>query len=107
MAETIRVIAALGGVVLLAVLALRYALPRLMGAAAPSEGPFRLIARFPIEPKKTLYMVRAGDSVMVLGTSERDIHYLASLPPGTVPDSPVARPSPAGSVAKFLRRPRA
>jgi flagellar biogenesis protein FliO len=84
LADALRVVLILGGVLALAVAVLRYVLPRMMGGRPKRDGPFKMIARFPLEPRKTLYMVEAGGQVMVLGTSEREIHYLATLPASSV-----------------------
>jgi flagellar biogenesis protein FliO len=79
---TFRVIAALAGVLLLAVVVLRHLLPRFLGRAQEAQGPFRMVARYQLEPRKTLYMVEAGNQLLLLGTSETEIRYLATLPPG-------------------------
>ncbi|MEZ5403586.1 MAG: flagellar biosynthetic protein FliO [Bryobacteraceae bacterium] len=92
LAETLRVVLILGGVLALAVAVLRYVLPRLVHGRAQAEGPFKMIARFPLEPRKTLYMVEARGQVLLLGTSERDIHYLATLPRAAA--DPESEPKP-------------
>ncbi|MEZ5356672.1 MAG: flagellar biosynthetic protein FliO [Bryobacteraceae bacterium] len=79
LAETLRVIAALAGVILAAVIALRYVLPKFMARGESQPGLIRMVARYPLEPKKTLYLVEAGGRTLLLGASERDIHFLASL----------------------------
>src|SRR5262249_46517203 len=61
---------ALGAVLLLAFLILRVGLPRFFGTQNFTGGPIQVIARYPLEPKKTLYVVKAGSEFLFLGASE-------------------------------------
>jgi flagellar protein FliO/FliZ len=77
--QYIGVLLALGGVLLLAYVLLRIGLPRLFGMRTSSGGPIQVVARYPLEPKKTLYLLRIGTQVFLIGTSESQVQFLTSL----------------------------
>jgi len=77
--QYIGVLLALGGVLLLAYVLLRVGLPRLFGMRTSSGGPIQVVARYPLEPKKTLYLLRIGTQVFLIGTSESQVQFLTSL----------------------------
>jgi flagellar protein FliO/FliZ len=73
----------LAAVVLLAYVAVRHWLPRLTGLKNLETGPIQILARTPLEPKKTLYLVKIGPEVLLVGTSENNLHFLKALDPET------------------------
>jgi len=75
------VLLALGGVLVLAYVVLKLGLPRMFGMRASSGCPIQLLARFPLEPKKTLYLVKTGSQVFLVGTAESQVTYLTSIAP--------------------------
>jgi flagellar protein FliO/FliZ len=75
------VLLALGGVLVLAYVTLKIGLPRMFGMQRSSRGPIQVVARYPLEPKKTLYLVKAGSQYLLIGTSENNDQYLAALAP--------------------------
>lgn len=72
---------ALGGVLVLAYVMLRVGLPRVFGMRAAQGGPIQVVARYPLEPKKTLYLVKTGTQVFLIGTSESQVQFLTAVPP--------------------------
>jgi flagellar biogenesis protein FliO len=84
--QYIGVLLALGGVLLLAYVLLRVGLPRLFGMRTSSGGPIQVVARYPLEPKKTLYLLRIGTQVFLIGTSESQVQFLTSLAPDNLGD---------------------
>lgn len=73
---------------------LRYVSPR-MSAMNQAAGPIRVLARYPLEQRKTLYVVKVGDETLLIGASDNAIELLKTLPPGTFPEQavdPAARP---------------
>jgi flagellar protein FliO/FliZ len=84
--QYIGVLLALGGVLLLAYVLLRIGLPRLFGMRTSSGGPIQVVARYPLEPKKTLYLLRIGTQVFLIGTSESQVQFLTSLAADNVGD---------------------
>lgn len=79
--QYIAVLAALVGVLVLAYVTLRVGLPRMFGMRASGRGPIQVVARYPLEPKKTLYLVKAGTQVLLIGTSENQVQFLTALAP--------------------------
>jgi flagellar biogenesis protein FliO len=77
--QYIEVILALAGVLVLAYLTLRIGLPRVFGMRASANGPIQVVARYPLEPRKTLYLVKAGSQMFLIGTSENQVEYLTTV----------------------------
>jgi flagellar biogenesis protein FliO len=95
--QYIGVLLALGGVLLLAYVLLRVGLPRLFGMRTSSGGPIQVVARYALEPKKTLYLLRIGTQVFLIGTSESQVQFLTSLAADNLGD--VFQPREAKEVA--------
>src|SRR5687767_737934 len=79
--DYIKFLFVLGGILILTYVAVRFWMPRIIGMKNPLSGPIRIVARFPLEPKKNLYIVKTGPEFFFIGTSEDKIHYLTSLDP--------------------------
>jgi len=73
------VLLALGGVLVLAYVVLKVGLPRMFGLRIASGGPIQVLARYPLEPRKTLYLVKAGTQVFLMATSENQVTYLTAI----------------------------
>jgi flagellar biogenesis protein FliO len=73
------VLLALGGVLALAYATLKVGLPRIFGMRTPGTGPIKVVARYTLEPRKTLYLVQAGSQVFLLGTSHNQVQHLTAL----------------------------
>jgi flagellar biogenesis protein FliO len=82
----VRTIVVLGIVVALAYLSLNVGLRRLMGLgpAAGRKGLVTVIERVPLDQKRSLYVVKAGDEVLLLGSSELSLSFLTKLDPGVL-----------------------
>lgn len=81
MIEYVQVMLVLGGVLALAYVTLRFGLPRFFGLRASENGPIQTVARYPLEPKKALYLVRVGSQMFLIGTSESQMEYLTGVAP--------------------------
>ena len=79
--QYIEVLLVLGGVLVLAYVTLRVGLPRMLGMRTSRAGPIKVLARYPLEPKKTLYLVKTGSQVFLIGTSESQVEYLTAVAP--------------------------
>jgi flagellar biogenesis protein FliO len=79
--EYLEVLFVLAGVLLVAYAALRIGLPRFFGMRLPNNGPIQTVARYPLEPRKTLYLVNVGSQMFLVGTSENQVHYLTPITP--------------------------
>jgi flagellar protein FliO/FliZ len=79
--QYVEVLLALGGVLVLAYVVLRVGLPRMLGMRVTNSGPIQVVARYPLEPKKTLYLIKTGTQVFLIGTSENQVQYLTAVAP--------------------------
>ncbi len=81
-------------VTLLAVVALSVVLLSALRRAGVGKlgGPLELVARLPLEGRRAVYLVRAGETVYVLAASENALAKLGEMPsavvPRTVPPEP-------------------
>ena len=80
------VLLALAGVLVLAYVVLKHGLPRMLGMRISSDGPIQVLARYPLEPRKMLYLVKAGSQVFLVGTSESQVAYLTAIAPENAED---------------------
>jgi|SRR3954471_23431174 flagellar biogenesis protein FliO len=78
------VLLALAGVLVLAYVVLRVGLPRMMGMPSSKGGPIEIVARHPLEPKKTLYLVRMGPQLFLIAASDTQVQFLTSVAPENV-----------------------
>jgi flagellar biosynthetic protein FliO len=70
----------LGLVSVLAVIILKYVVPRLGFAGKLQAGKYiHLISRFSLDPKKSLWIVRVGTRHFLLGSGESAVNTLAEL----------------------------
>lgn len=51
---------------------------------ARSAGPLELLARLPLEARRSVYVVRVLDQVLILGASEAGLSKLGELPESAV-----------------------
>jgi len=77
--DYLKMIAILALILVIVFLGLRFWLPRLSGLHKVTAGPLRVAARLAIEPRKNLYIVQAGGTYFLVGTSESGMHYLTHL----------------------------
>jgi flagellar protein FliO/FliZ len=77
----LEILLALAGVLVLAYVTLRYGLPWLSGVRPNNSGPIQVVARYPLEARKTLYLVKTGSQVFLIGTSENKMEYLTTIAP--------------------------
>lgn len=72
-------------VTLLAVCGLAYAVlygARRLGLGRP-RGPISLIGQLPLDARRSIYLVKVGEQVIVVGASEAGFTKLAELPAGS------------------------
>jgi flagellar biogenesis protein FliO len=81
MVEYLKLIAFLAAVVVLALVAMRYWLPKLAARAGSAAGPLHVACRLSLEPRKTIYVVRAGSNYVLLAASDAGVQFLSSLDP--------------------------
>lgn len=73
-----QMVISLGIVCLLAYLLLRYGLKRLL-PDQNQQGQMEVLARLPLEPRRTLLVVKVGEKILVLASSESGIHPVSEL----------------------------
>lgn len=77
--DYVRLMLVLCGILALAVVAIRFWFPKLLMMKQAPTGPIEVCARMPLEPRRTLYIVKAGSSYMLLASSEAGVQHLAAL----------------------------
>jgi len=78
-ADYFRLMLVLGGILLLAFVAIRFWIPKLMPWNRPGSGPMQIWAKLPLEPQRTLYIIKAGQSFLMVASSEAGVQYIMSL----------------------------
>jgi flagellar protein FliO/FliZ len=73
-------------VILLAWLAARWLLRRMYGPG--SGGRVRVLERVPLEPRRSLYLVEAGEKLLLVGATEHDIRLLGEFKRDELPAPP-------------------
>jgi flagellar protein FliO/FliZ len=82
--DYLKLLLVLGFILALAFITLRMVLPRITGSRALGPGAIQVAARYPLEPKKNLYVIRVGEDYFLVGTTESGMHYLTTLDPGHI-----------------------
>ena len=77
--DFVKVMTILGGIVALAWAGLKFLLPKLAGVRALRGDLIEVIARQPLEARKTLYVVRAGSRRLLLASSGDSLTLLHDL----------------------------
>ena len=77
--QYVEVLLGLFGVLILAYLTLRIGLPWFFQTRNPGNGPIEVLARYSLEPRKGLYLVKAGSQVFLIGTGENQVAYLTAV----------------------------
>lgn len=63
-------------------------------------GPLELVARLPLEGRRAVYLVRAGETVYVLAASENALAKLGEMPSALVPRAVEAEPRHFGEILR-------
>jgi flagellar biogenesis protein FliO len=58
------------GVCLLAYAVVRFGLRRLYDVGPMARGPLKVLARLPLEPRRSVYIIEAAGKTLLIGTSE-------------------------------------
>jgi flagellar biogenesis protein FliO len=91
------------GICLLALVAVKVLLPRLTGFVTPSSSHIHVLARYPLEPRQTLYLVRTGKTVVLLAASAEAVHFMTTLNPEDFQDIAAPAPTDVTSGPTFQR----
>ena len=77
--EYLKLVLVLTLILVLAFVVLRLGLPRVAGVRQVAAGAIQVAARYPLEPKKNLYVIRVGEDYFLVGTTESAMQYLTAL----------------------------
>jgi flagellar protein FliO/FliZ len=75
-------------IVLGAWLAARWLMRRMYGPGATAGGRIRIVERVPLEPRRTLYLLEAGEKLLLVGVTDHDIRVLAEFSRDDLPAPP-------------------
>lgn len=63
-----------------------------------ARGPIKLVGQLPLEARRSIYLVRVGEQVIVVGASEAGFTKLGEIPSTDLPDESVAAAPPFSDV---------
>jgi flagellar biogenesis protein FliO len=84
--DYVKTIVILIGVCLLAVGVLKVLGARLRKSVGGSSGHIRVLGTLAIEPRKNLYVVRAGNTAMLIATSGESVQFMTQLEQADFPE---------------------
>jgi flagellar protein FliO/FliZ len=77
---------------------------RRMGLGRP-HGPLELVGQLPLDARRSIYLVKVGTQVLVVGVGDGGMTKLAELPFGDLPPEPPREEAPFAAVlARALGR---
>ena len=94
--DYIKLLFVLCAILILAFVTIRYVIPRWFGINTSAAGPIQVLARFPLEPKRTLYVVKVAKDIVLVGSSESGLQFLKELDPADFEAGDPAGSSGAG-----------
>lgn len=101
--DYLKLILIFGLILILVILVLRVWLPRMTGVRQLSSGPIRIVARYPLEPRKNLYVVQAAGNYFLVATSDSGVHYLTTLDASALESSlTLETPAPPLDFSKLM-----
>jgi flagellar biogenesis protein FliO len=99
-AKTLLVLAA---ICLLALFAVKVGIPKLRRMAVPTSSYLQIVERYPLEPRKTLYVVKVSGKLLLLASSTEAVHFITTLDPNDN-EHPVPPPQvDSGNTSIFAR----
>jgi flagellar biogenesis protein FliO len=101
--DYVKTIVILIGICLFAVGALKFLGPRLRANTGSSSGRIRVLARQALEPRKNLYVVRAGQTTMLVATSGESVHFMTLVERTDFPEEETAEASMPGNAPVFRK----
>lgn len=101
--DYVKTIVILIGICLFAVGALKFLGPRLRANTRSSSGRIRVLARQALEPRKNLYVVRAGQTTMLVATSGESVHFMTLVERTDFPEEETAEASMPANAPVFRK----
>lgn len=103
-----RTLLVFGGVVASIYLTLNVGLRKLMGLQGVGPGRptvVSVVERLPLDPRRTLFVLKAGDEYLLVGGGEAGLQMLSKLDTEAVERIRATRPAPAAiSISPFLQK---
>jgi flagellar biogenesis protein FliO len=98
--DYLKTLLVLAGICMLAMGAAKVLLPRLRTRLS-GVGQIRVVASHSLEPRKTLYVVKIGNTAVLLATSGTGVHFMTTLDQTDFREEPSGEPRPAEGTAIF------
>ena len=76
---------------------------RRLGVARAS-GSIKLVGQLPLDQRRSIYLVRIGEQVIVVGASEGGLSKLGEMPASAVPQEPEPKPLRFADVLARMRQ---
>jgi flagellar biogenesis protein FliO len=105
--QLVQTLLTLGVVLGLVYLVLNVGLRKLMGGAslqAPGGGMVSVVARVPLEPRRTLYVLKAAGEYLLVSSSEAGVSLLSKLDPAEAERLQAAGQGPGAGLSPFLQK---
>jgi flagellar biogenesis protein FliO len=99
--DYLKLLATFAAVVAFAVLVLRVWASRLAAGSATHSGPLQVAWRLSLEPRKTLYILRAGTGYLLLAASEAGVQLLTQLNAAEIEGAIQSRSASGSQVSTF------
>lgn len=101
----VRLLLVLGIVVAIAYLTLNVGLRKLLGLPSGGrKGIVSVVERLPLDQKRMLYVVRAGDELLLLGGTDLGVTFLSKLDPKLADALPQQGPTGPVVMSPFLQK---
>ena len=101
--DYVKTLVILIGICLFAVGALKFLGPRLRANTGSSSGRIRVLARQALEPRKNLYVVRSGQTTMLVATSGESVHFMTLVERTDFPEEETAEASMPANAPVFRK----
>lgn len=98
--DYLKTLLVLAGICMLAMGAAKVVLPRLRTKLS-GTGQIRVLASHPLEPRKTLYVVKAGNTAILLATSGTAVHFMTKLDETDFREELSGEPGPRAGTSVF------
>jgi flagellar biogenesis protein FliO len=98
--DYLKTLLVLAGICMLAMGAAKVLLPRLRTRLS-GTGQIRVVTSHSLEPRKTLYVVKIGNTAVLLATSGTAVHFMTTLDQTDFQEEPTDEPGPVAGTSIF------
>jgi flagellar biogenesis protein FliO len=93
----------LAGICLLAIITSRVFIPKVRALGGSSARNIQVIGQCPLEPRKTLYLVKAGKTVVLLASSVDAVHFMTTVDGNDFAEDPASTMNTPEQPSAFRR----